>query len=170
VAEPLAWGRTRRHGGTIRKIPCYITIATNHDTLLSLGSELLGWCPDTAAGAARMAADLELLRDLQLRTVLEVALASTGADPGAGRRTYSGRDTPTLTVMVTGRRVSRLNNDQSRRQYECGRWHHYQTKQNSRTLARSLNTDQDSVTVAMASNLPLQLIERHLCFRMCLAE
>jgi len=27
--------------------------------------------------------------------------------PGAGHRNYSGKDTPTLTVMVMGRRVSR---------------------------------------------------------------
>jgi len=29
------------------------------------------------------------------------------SDPGAGHKTYSGKDTPTLTVMVMGRRVSR---------------------------------------------------------------
>jgi len=29
------------------------------------------------------------------------------SDPGAGHKTYSGKDTPTLTVMAMGRRVSR---------------------------------------------------------------
>jgi len=42
--------------------------------------------------------------------VLEPAAASTAVGRsglGAGRRTYSSKGTPTLTVMVTGRRVSR---------------------------------------------------------------
>jgi len=39
-----------------------------------------------------------------------LAVAGTDAarsDPGARRRTCSDKDTPTLTVMVMGRRVSR---------------------------------------------------------------
>ena len=43
---------------------------------------------------------------------LEAAAESSDARksvPGAGRRTYSGKGTPTLTVMAMGRRVSRLD-------------------------------------------------------------
>jgi len=34
-------------------------------------------------------------------------IAAVRSDPGAGHKTYSGKDTPTLTVTVMGRRVSR---------------------------------------------------------------
>jgi len=34
-------------------------------------------------------------------------IAAVRSDPGARRRNYSGKDTPTLTVMEMGRRVSR---------------------------------------------------------------
>jgi len=34
-------------------------------------------------------------------------IAAARSDPGAGHKTYSGKDTPTLTVTVMGRRVSR---------------------------------------------------------------
>ncbi len=36
-----------------------------------------------------------------------VNTAARRLDPGAGRRNYSDKGTPTLTAMVTGRRVSR---------------------------------------------------------------
>jgi len=45
-----------------------------------------------------------------LQAVVHQAAEDTAAvrsDPGAGRRNYSGKDTPTLTVMGMGRRVSR---------------------------------------------------------------
>jgi len=35
-----------------------------------------------------------------------VGIAAARSDPGARRRTYSNKDIPTLTVMVTGRRVN----------------------------------------------------------------
>jgi len=34
-------------------------------------------------------------------------IAAVRSDPGAGHRNYSGKDTPTLTVMAMGRHVSR---------------------------------------------------------------
>ena len=34
-------------------------------------------------------------------------IAAARSDPGAGHKTYSGKGTPTLTVMVTARRVNR---------------------------------------------------------------
>ena len=45
-----------------------------------------------------------------LQAVVDQAAAGIAAarsDPGAEHKTYSGKDTPTLTVMVMGRRVSR---------------------------------------------------------------
>ena len=45
-----------------------------------------------------------------LRAMVPQAVAVTDAarsDPGARRRIYSGKDTPTLTVMAMVRRVSR---------------------------------------------------------------
>jgi len=47
---------------------------------------------------------------VRLRAVVHQAAAGIAAarsDPGAGHKTYSGKDTPTLTVMAMGRRVSR---------------------------------------------------------------
>lgn len=49
----------------------------------------------------------------------EVPQAAAGTDaarsvPGARRRTYSDKDTPTLTVMVMGRRANHLK-DRSRK-------------------------------------------------------
>ena len=47
---------------------------------------------------------------VRLQAVVPPAAEDTAAvrsDPGAGHRNYSGKDTPTLTVMVMGRHVSR---------------------------------------------------------------
>jgi len=47
---------------------------------------------------------------VRLQAVVPPAAEDTAAvrsDPGAGHKTYSGKDTPTLTVMVMERRVSR---------------------------------------------------------------
>jgi len=44
-----------------------------------------------------------------LQAVVDQAAAGIAAarsDPGAGHKTYSGKGTPTLTVMAMGRRVS----------------------------------------------------------------
>jgi len=47
---------------------------------------------------------------VRLQAVVDQAatgIAAVRSDPGAGHRNYSGKDTPTLTVMVMERRVSR---------------------------------------------------------------
>ena len=47
---------------------------------------------------------------VDLQAVAPQAVAGTDAaksDPGVRRRTYSGKVTPTLTVMVMGKRASR---------------------------------------------------------------
>jgi len=65
--------------------------------------------PDGKAGVEPLLVGPDVLQQLLDLTLAQHLLldAAVRSDPGARRRTCSDKDTPTLTVMVMGRRVSR---------------------------------------------------------------